>query len=163
MVAHRKVRRSRRFGCFKRRGAFLPDSPRRGEAAFRVGAGPVDVLATHVAASAIERVRKNDVPSAPRAKEPAGIAARFKIPGTLEILAAIEKIRRNRAPSVTPGGHAAPHGTATHDISDEGRPAKRAGPAATAGGFRGVSSRGERLRSGNVWRAETARTITSRV
>jgi hypothetical protein len=91
MFALRKECRSRRVGRFKRRGVFLPDMPRRGEAAIRDGAGPVDVLATHVAASAIERVRVLDVPAAPRAKELAGIVAGFKIHGTLENLAAIEK------------------------------------------------------------------------
>ncbi len=47
----------------------------------------------------------DDVPSAPRAKEPAGIAARFKIPGTLEILAAIEK-SGNHVPRIILVGHA---------------------------------------------------------
>lgn len=55
LIAHPRMRRSRRFGRFKRRGVFLPDMPRRGEAAKRVGAGPMDVVATHVVATAIER------------------------------------------------------------------------------------------------------------
>ena len=70
--------------------AFLPDGHAAAETAFRDGAGPMDVLATHVAASAIERVRILDVPAAPRAKELAGIVAGFKIHGILWILAAIE-------------------------------------------------------------------------
>ena len=59
MFALREKCRSRRVGRFKRRGVFLPDSPRRGEAAIRVGAGPVDVVATRVAAAAIGRRREN--------------------------------------------------------------------------------------------------------
>jgi hypothetical protein len=77
------------------------------------------------------------------AEELAGIAARFKIPGILEILAAIEKIRHLVFPWCHRGN--------TRHVTD--LPCGvLGGPAATAGGFIDVSSRGERRRSENVMR-----------
>ena len=58
MFALREKCRSRRVGRFYRQRAFLPDGCWRGEAATRVGAGPVDVVATRVAAAAIRRRRE---------------------------------------------------------------------------------------------------------
>ncbi len=97
-IALRKECRSRRFGRFNRRRAFLPDCCWRGVAAFRVGAGPMDVVATHVAATAFERVREDGAAVPSHAKELAGIVVGFKIHGTLWNLAAIEKIRHPASP-----------------------------------------------------------------
>jgi hypothetical protein len=112
-IALRKKCRSRRFGRFHARGLFLPDMPRGGEAANRDGAGPVNVVATHVAATAIERVHKYDATAPLNAEELPGNAVRFNIPGTLENLAAIEKSGIH-VPRIISVGHAhdvdRPHG-----------------------------------------------------
>ena len=99
MFALREKCRSRRVGRFKRRGVFLPDMPRRGEAATRVGAGPVDVVATRVAAAAIERVRENAGTVRQRAEDSTGSSSGGVLyPGTLDVLAAIDTIRHAVAP-----------------------------------------------------------------
>jgi len=92
------VRRSRRAGRFSRQRAFLPDGCWRGEAATRVGAGPVDVVATRVAAAAIERVREDAGSVLQRAEDSTGSCGGVLYPGTLDVLAAIDTIRHAVAP-----------------------------------------------------------------
>ncbi|MEX2716132.1 MAG: hypothetical protein Q6370_007515 [Candidatus Sigynarchaeota archaeon] len=62
------MRRSRRTGRSKAGAAFLPDGRAAAGAAARGGAGPMDVLATRVPATAIERVRMDAVGSPRRAE-----------------------------------------------------------------------------------------------
>jgi hypothetical protein len=96
-------------------------------------------------------MRRRAVPL--NAEELAGIAARFKIPGILEILAAIEKIRHLVFPWCHRGN--------TH-MAWKVRTDSNSGSREMFGCLSGVSSRGEH-RPDHMPLCETARTITSRV
>jgi len=147
-----------RLNCRAQRPvAFLPDGFRGGEDGDRGWRGTGGCFGDERWSDRHRRWHRNSASVRPARRAEGfvgtGGQGRFITSPSRAILAAIEK-SGIRVPPVLPAGHATRHGI--------GPPRGGREPAATVGGYSGVSSRGERRRSGNEARRDGLQ-LTSRV